>query len=910
MATVNPTAPSPRSVKNTSVGNSNSNGVNNKPSSRPLKKKKKKIVIKPFSKPPSLPEHFYDESVAQILETLWSCLLKLEGSHTSSKPPTHTQPTWSLQQAYSRVVDICAQPTLSVLLYKDVVASLKKAAAHVLREAPSHQTSILTHLTTSPYPLYLEYCKVVRHVLLPLDRAYLWQVEPQTAISKHQATTTATTTTSAKQSHSTTTTTQTLWQVALSLFQEEIVKLQLDEVLQEAFWQALWTDFSSAGQDTSPLTFTALNRCMSMWHDWNIHTTMVQDVVQPRLVASLQRESERWQQTSQYNGRQFLQHTYHTQYQHVHHHWSQSLLPKMWVSGLLELYLWEPHLNEEFLLKQDELSLTEVEYWQTLYVLASSNNSVAARTSSSSKLERVIQALLLQAKTRVQQCLVYRTTTTTTSHGSPPTTTSSGSSSSSTASRTVEGLLQVQRQLQHLQRSLGAGSRLSSSSTTATTTQQQQQEQLHQQQLDRSLKQMWSSTLNEEPATAAEILAKYMDLLFKSATKLLDLAHSSLHSSSAPPHVRHKTSSSHASNSSSTLAHDDTVLNELLTLFCHLQAKDVFEAFYKKDLAKRLVLGKVQHPDQERHFLSLLKSECGAGYTSKMEGMFQDVDWSRETMSRYKAAKKTPLLPPTASNSPNVSSVEMDVKVLTTGYWPVYPQYPNLVLPECLVKPQGDFLDYYKTKYQGRRMQWQYALGSVDVRAQFDRQYHINMSVCPALVLLCFNEKESWTLPELQQAVGFDDPSEMGRILYNLALGKVRLLLKHDYENKDKPPEGPPKKPRSTVDPRDTFTIRKDFTSKQLKIRIFNLQAKESKEERDKTLETVSRDRLYLIDAVLVRILKARKSILHQQLIPQVMEQIKVPAQPADIKLRIESLIEREYMERDAEDRNRYNYLA
>jgi hypothetical protein len=56
--------------------------------------------------------------------------------------------------------------------------------------------------------------------------------------------------------------------------------------------------------------------------------------------------------------------------------------------------------------------------------------------------------------------------------------------------------------------------------------------------------------------------------------------------------------------------------------------------------------------------------------------------------------------------------------------------------------------------------------------------------------------------------------------------------------------------------------------------------------------------------------MKARKTILHQQLIPQVLEQVKVPAQPADVKLRIESLIEREYMERDAKDRNRYNYLA
>jgi cullin 4 len=42
---------------------------------------------------------------------------------------------------------------------------------------------------------------------------------------------------------------------------------------------------------------------------------------------------------------------------------------------------------------------------------------------------------------------------------------------------------------------------------------------------------------------------------------------------------------------------------------------------------------------------------------------------------------------------------------------------------------------------------------------------------------------------------------------------------------------------------------------------------KETKEEREKTVESISRDRLYLMDAVLVRIMKARKMVL-QFLLP------------------------------------------
>jgi cullin-4 len=56
--------------------------------------------------------------------------------------------------------------------------------------------------------------------------------------------------------------------------------------------------------------------------------------------------------------------------------------------------------------------------------------------------------------------------------------------------------------------------------------------------------------------------------------------------------------------------------------------------------------------------------------------------------------------------------------------------------------------------------------------------------------------------------------------------------------------------------------------------------------------------------------MKARKIIDHRDLIGEVMSQLKFPASSADIKKRIESLIEREYMERVENDRSKYKYLA
>jgi cullin-4 len=79
----------------------------------------------------------------------------------------------------------------------------------------------------------------------------------------------------------------------------------------------------------------------------------------------------------------------------------------------------------------------------------------------------------------------------------------------------------------------------------------------------------------------------------------------------------------------------EAALEEVMVLFRHLHSKDVFEAFYQKDLAKRLLHSKSSSVDLERAFLSKLKAECGTGYTSKMEGMFKDMDLSRDIMSQY-----------------------------------------------------------------------------------------------------------------------------------------------------------------------------------------------------------------------------------------------------------------------------------
>ncbi|KAL9190122.1 hypothetical protein ACHAXT_007333 [Thalassiosira profunda] len=377
---------------------------------------------------------------------------------------------------------------------------------------------------------------------------------------------------------------------------------------------------------------------------------------------------------------------------------------------------------------------------------------------------------------------------------------------------------------------------------------------------------------------------------------------------------------------------DETFQGEILALFRHVHAKDVFEAFYRRDLAKRLLTGRAVSTDAEKSFVAKLKAECGPGYTSKMEGMFKDVDLGRDIMGGYAAHCAGRAAASEDANGPAGRAVDVDVRVLTTGYWPVYPQYPNIILPPEMRMQREKFERYYDDKYQGRHIAWQYSLGNCIVRASFPRAAapkELVVNVCQSLVLLCFRNDDGpdgrgLTLDEIAKKTGIDDRGELERVLQSLSMGRegTRVLRKVDYDSPtDKatssPSEGgsgdsPKKKKRlrRTIGPFDRLLFNAAFASNQRRIRITNITMKETAEERTQTHAAVSKDRLYLIDAAVVRIMKARKTIGHRDLIGEVLSQLKFPSTSADVKKRVESLIEREYMERVEGDRSSYKYLA
>jgi len=78
------------------------------------------------------------------------------------------------------------------------------------------------------------------------------------------------------------------------------------------------------------------------------------------------------------------------------------------------------------------------------------------------------------------------------------------------------------------------------------------------------------------------------------------------------------------------------------------------------------------------------------------------------------------------------------------------------------------------------------------------------------------------------------------------------------------------------------------------------------------TDERLAAERKHMIEAAVVRTMKQRKQLSHQELVMEVVDQLKTrfPPEMKFIKTRIESLIEREYLERVEGSRETYRYLA
>ena len=339
-------------------------------------------------------------------------------------------------------------------------------------------------------------------------------------------------------------------------------------------------------------------------------------------------------------------------------------------------------------------------------------------------------------------------------------------------------------------------------------------------------------------------------------------------------------------------AEAESMLDQIILIYQHLRDKDLFENYYRNHFARRLLNSSSVADELEETMIRKLKQESGYHFVSKLEGMIHDMGNSRAHMTEYRG---TP--------SFAESSVELNVNVLTKGFW-ITKELPPCKLPKEVEKYQDAFSSFFLDKHQGQKLVWQHYLGTAEMRVNFPQgKKDLIVSTYQMCILRLFNEKDTHSLDEIRDATEIPEV-ELRRHLLSLCTPKLRILIK-DSKTKH-------------INPNDVFTFNAEFTSKFRKIKVPLIAAtKENGEVEDGVNgdvgvpSNVQDDRKHQTEAAIVRILKARKVLAHNELISEVMRQLSSRFVPNNsfIKKVIESLIEREYLKRGL-DTSSYEYLA
>lgn len=374
----------------------------------------------------------------------------------------------------------------------------------------------------------------------------------------------------------------------------------------------------------------------------------------------------------------------------------------------------------------------------------------------------------------------------------------------------------------------------------------------------------------------------------------------------------------------------DASFDAVVALVVYLTDKDVLEKSLNRALSKRLLAGK-SNETRESSFIAKLKQRCGDALTRNMEDMINDIHISDDTSTQFSAWLK--------EKYPNIKA-SAAVKVLKSNRWAGLTKLDMQPTAEWVPLIQG-FAEWYATSYPTRALSWNYGQGQCTVVMNFtekgkNKSCQLSLSMVQASILLLFNDSPTLSFEDIQQRLSITNTDQLAASIAPLVYFKVFPLLVRkplsaasvegddNGENADSgaaeaaakdaaKAKAAKDKEEEVILKTDTFQLRViDKAPAKPAIAYPAATASATRREASDDRARVMEERNTRMDLVIVRIMKSRNVVPHNELMEEVGKQLAhlfiVERRP--FTQRIDSLIERSYMRRDENDRTKYHYVA
>ena len=305
--------------------------------------------------------------------------------------------------------------------------------------------------------------------------------------------------------------------------------------------------------------------------------------------------------------------------------------------------------------------------------------------------------------------------------------------------------------------------------------------------------------------------------------------------SSKSPELLAKHADSVLKRSTKATEEDDMekMLNDIMTIFKYIEDKDVYQKFYSRHLAKRLVNGTSASGDAETSMISKLKDASGFEYTNKLQRMFQDMQTSKDLNTAYDDWCKDNL-----DAEDLKDGVDAYYQILGTGFWPLQPPGTPFVPPPTIVKTYERFQNFYSNKHGGRKLTWLWHLCKGEMRANYVKMgkvpYTFQVSTYQMAILLMFNESDS---------VSYDDIANVTMLQKETLDPSLQIMLKARVLTTQ--PEG------AGTQSGTTFVLNHGFKNKKVKVNLNIAIKAEQKQEVEDTHKTIEEDRKMLMQVSL-----------------------------------------------------------